>query len=300
MRKIKYMLCAVLTAALLLSVCALTAAQAYAAEYQDGDYTVPITLLTESKHNTVISPTTVHIENGNIYVDIAFQRKGENEMPQMASLTSDCGTYTKPEVNETNRSNTFYRVQVSSLGSVDVTVVTEAMSQPYEIDYTVFIDATSIPLKSESSPEPDPTPAPEPAPAPAPTPTPAPTPAPAPAPTPTPAPTPAPTPTPTPTPEPTPTDPVDPVEPAEPIEPAEPVDPNEPVSSEEPTEPDQPVEDEVIAPEPVPESVPVSPETLKYQDNHSPLSGGAIAAIVAGAVIVIGGVVWLILRNKKK
>ena len=294
MKNIRQVLCALLTAMLLLTVSAFSATDAYAADYQDGDYTVGFSVDGLGRHNVAWDTATVHVKDGKLYVDFTLERVDPRDhAPQYDWLKTACGTYT-PIVNDAEFTATFTGVQVPNLGRVDVTVQTSAMSQPYEVDYVLHIDDSKIPLAAEPEPEPqpepEPTPAPEPAPAPAPTPTPAPTPAPA----------PAPTPTPTPTPEPAPTDPVDPVEPAEPIEPAEPVDPNEPVSSEEPTEPDQPVEDEVIAPEPVPESVPVSPETLKYQDNHLPLSGGAIAAIVAGAVIVIGGVVWLILRNKKK
>ena len=294
MKHIRQVLYAMLTAMLLLTVSAFSATDAYAADYQDGDYTVAFSMDGLGRHNVAWDTATVHVKDGKLYVDFTLERVDPRDhAPQYAWLKTDCGTF-YPSTNEAAFTQTFSFVEIPNLGSVKVYALTEAMSGPYEVKYDLHIDDSKIPLAAEPAPEPqpepEPTPAPEPAPAPAPTPSPAPTPAPA----------PAPTPTPTPTPEPAPTDPVDPVEPAEPIEPAEPVDPNEPVSSEEPTEPDQPVEGEAIAPEPVPESVPVSPETLKYQDNHLPLSGGAIAAIVAGAVIVIGGVVWLILRNKKK
>ena len=284
MKQFKQTLCLLLTAVLLCAL-ALTAAPAYAAEYQDGDYTVAFSMEGLGRHNVAWDTATVHVKDGKLYVDFTLERVDpRNHAPQYDWLKTERGKFI-PSINDEKFTCTFSWVEVSHLGRVDVVAYSAPMAT--EMDYTMIIDDSKIP--TAAAPAPDPTPDPEP------------TPTPDPAPAPEPAPAPDPTPEPSPTPDP---DPVDPVEPTDPIAPA---DSDEPVSSEDPVEPTTPDDTATIGEDtpkseidPEPNSVPVSPGTLEYDDNHLPLSGGAIAAIAAGAVIVLGVIVWLIVRNKRK
>ena len=144
MKKTKHLLTAALCSLLLLALI-LTAPAAHA-EYRDGTYQVPISLGGSGmNHNELLSPTTVRIENGSIYVDLVFHRVTNDHAPQYVSVTTGCGTFTGPSISDTAMTCAFYGVEVPSLGDVSITTVTEAMSQPYEVDYTVHIDDSAIP-----------------------------------------------------------------------------------------------------------------------------------------------------------
>lgn len=150
MKKTKHLLTAALCAVLLLALI-LTAPVAHA-EYRDGTYQVAISLGGSGmNHNELLSPTTVRIENGSIYVDLVFHRVTNDHAPQYVSVTTGCGTFTGPSISDTAMTCAFYGVEVPSLGDVSITTVTEAMSQPYEVDYTVHIDDSAIPQTGGSA-----------------------------------------------------------------------------------------------------------------------------------------------------
>lgn len=150
MKKTKHLLAAALCSLLLLALI-LTAPAAHA-EYRDGTYEVAISLGGSGmNHNELLSPTTVRIENGSIYVDLVFHRVTNDHAPQYASVTTGCGTFTGPSISDTALTCAFYGVEVPSLGDVSITTLTEAMSQPYEVDYTVHIDDSAIPQTGGSS-----------------------------------------------------------------------------------------------------------------------------------------------------
>jgi hypothetical protein len=150
MKKTKHLLTAALCSLLLLALI-LTAPKAHA-EYRDGTYQVAISLGGSGmNHNELLSPTTVRIENGSIYVDLVFHRVTNDHAPQYVSVTTGCGTFTGPSISDTAMTCAFYGVEVPSLGDVSITTVTEAMSQPYEVDYTVHIDDADIPQTGGSS-----------------------------------------------------------------------------------------------------------------------------------------------------
>ena len=150
MKKTKHLLAAALCSLLLLALI-LTAPAAHA-EYRDGTYEVAISLGGSGmNHNELLSPTTVRIENGSIYVDLVFHRVTNDHAPQYASVTTGCGTFTGPSISDTALTCAFYGVEVPSLGDVSITTVTEAMSQPYEVDYTVYIDDSAIPQTGGSA-----------------------------------------------------------------------------------------------------------------------------------------------------
>ncbi len=150
MKKTKHLLAAALCSLLLLALI-LTAPAAHA-EYRDGTYEVAISLGGSGmNHNELLSPTTVRIENGSIYVDLVFHRVTNDHAPQYASVTTGCGTFTGPSISDTALTCAFYGVEVPSLGDVSITTLTEAMSQPYEVDYTVHIDDSAIPQTGGST-----------------------------------------------------------------------------------------------------------------------------------------------------
>ena len=123
---------------------------AAAGKYVDGTYTIGCQLTGEEWHNTLASPTTLYVEDGNLYVDIVFKRvTAPLHAPRYDSLTTAYGTYF-PEMNEDALTCTFYHVQIPDLGYQDVATVTSAMSQPYEVVYTVFFDPTGVPLTDPS------------------------------------------------------------------------------------------------------------------------------------------------------
>ena len=144
MKKTKHLLTAALCAVLLLAL--ILAAPKAHAEYRDGTYQAAISLGGSGmNHNELLSPTTVRIENGSIYVDLVFHRVTNDHAPQYVSVTTGCGTFTGPSVSDTAMTCAFYGVEVPSLGDVSITTVTEAMSQPYEVDYTLYVDDSAIP-----------------------------------------------------------------------------------------------------------------------------------------------------------
>lgn len=150
MKKTKHLLSAALCSLLLLALI-LTAPPAHA-EYRDGTYQAAISLGGSGmNHNELLSPTTVRIENGSIYVDLVFHRVTNDHAPQYVSVTTGCGTFTGPSISETALTCAFYGVEVPSLGDVSITTVTEAMSQPYEVDYTLHIDDADIPQTGGSA-----------------------------------------------------------------------------------------------------------------------------------------------------
>ena len=151
MKKTKRLLTAALCAMLLLALI-LTAPPAHA-EYRDGTYQAAISLGGSGmNHNELLSPTTVRIENGSIYVDLVFHRVTNDHAPQYVSVTTGCGTFTGPSVSDTAMTCAFYGVEVPSLGDVSITTVTEAMSQPYEVDYTLYVDDSAIPQTGGAAP----------------------------------------------------------------------------------------------------------------------------------------------------
>jgi hypothetical protein len=135
--------------------------------YEDGSYTVPFSMEGLGRHNIAWDTATVTVENGLLYVDFTLERVDpRDQAPQFDWISTACGTFV-PEIDNANFICVFSRIQVPKLGRVEVTVQTSAMSMPYEIDYTIVIDGSSIPLKA---PEPTPAPTPEPTPEPTPTP----------------------------------------------------------------------------------------------------------------------------------
>lgn len=151
MKKKNRFLCAVLAVMFLLAGLVLLAPRAYAAEYQDGTYTVPFSVDGLGRHNIAWSTATVTVSGDTYYVTFTLERVDpRNHAPQYDWLATDCGSYT-PVTDDASYTCTFSNVQVPHLGAVNVTAQSSGMSQPHEIDYTLHIDASSIPLASAAS-----------------------------------------------------------------------------------------------------------------------------------------------------
>ncbi len=125
-----------ITFALLLTFCLAIFAPfaSFAAAYQDGTYTVPVSLSGGSMgHNDIVSPCTVTVSGGVPYATLVFKRvKAPWHAPQYEWLSTSMGTV-YPSVNESNYTNTFSNVPLPSLGAVSVTTLTSAMSDQHEI-----------------------------------------------------------------------------------------------------------------------------------------------------------------------
>ena len=169
MKTIKRILCVMLSAFLICAGAALFAQNASADGYADGTYSASVRMQGEGWHNSIVSPTTVYIENGEIYADIVFVRTSAPlHAPAYASVTTSYGTFKNPVVDETNYTCAFYRVHIDNLGEFTFSAVTEAMSQPYSVEYTIYIDPSGIPEKAEepaATQDPEPTVTTEPVPA---------------------------------------------------------------------------------------------------------------------------------------
>lgn len=155
--------------AALFTLCVFASLQlcALAADYEDGTYTVPFSMSGLGRHNIAWNTATVEVENGSLYVTFTLERVDPRDhAPQYDWLETSLGQVT-PTINDEAFTCTFSHVPVPSLGEVEVSVQTSAMSQPYAIDYTINIDGSGIPLKAEETPVPTPVPTPETAPEPA-------------------------------------------------------------------------------------------------------------------------------------
>ncbi len=133
--------------------------QRAAAVYEDGSYTVPVSAEGLGRHNTLWSSASVTVEDGAIYADVTFERVDPRDhAPQFDWLRTSLGTFA-PEIDDASFTCTFRRVQIEDFGSVNVTLQTSAMSQPYEVEYTLKFDGSSVPVKAEPAapeePEPE-------------------------------------------------------------------------------------------------------------------------------------------------
>lgn len=142
-----------ITFALLLTFCLAIFAPvaSFAASYQDGTYSVPVSLSGGSMgHNDIVSPCTVTVSGGVPYATLVFKRvKAPWHAPQYEWLSTSMGTV-YPSVNESNYTNTFSNVPLPSLGAVSVTTLTSAMSDQHEITYSLYFDPSSVPAIGES------------------------------------------------------------------------------------------------------------------------------------------------------
>lgn len=281
MRMSKRILCILFSALILCAGFSLITPSASAAEYEDGVYSVSVSTLGEGWHNSIVSPTTVYIEGGNIYTDIVFVRTTSPwHAPVYVSLTTAYGTYTDPVIDESNYTCAFYHVHIDSLGEIPFSAVTEAMSMPYSVDYAVYIDPDAVPLKADEPPVPADDPEPSDEPAPAEDPEPADEPAPGEEAKPEPVPAPAPVPAP------------------------EKEDGAKPDGSDKAPDKEEPAEEETdAAPADEPDAVPTTggdPSDSAGDAEMKPakLGTGAVIGIAAAAVVVIAAVA--VLTRKKK
>lgn len=151
MRIIKKTTTIVFTLIILAAAVALTP-DVYAKTHKNGTYKVAVELSASGmNHNKLISPATLTVRDGEYYIDLVFKRVKGDGAPQYTSLTTACGTFTERSLDEAAQTCAFKNVQIPYAGDFDVTTVTEAMSQPYEVDYTISVDASGIPETEETA-----------------------------------------------------------------------------------------------------------------------------------------------------
>lgn len=120
-----------------------------AATYQDGTYSVPVSLSEgRMSHNAIVSPCSVTISGGQIYATIVFKRVSDDGIPQYSYFTTTAGTVYPQQYGA--HAQIFNSAPLPSLGSVNVTMETTAMSTPYTLNYTFYFDDSAIPTVSGS------------------------------------------------------------------------------------------------------------------------------------------------------
>ena len=120
-----------------------------AATYQDGTYSVPVSLSEgRMSHNAIVSPCSVTISGGQIYATIVFKRVSDDGIPQYSYFTTTAGTVYPQQYGA--HAQIFNSAPLPSLGSVNVTMETTAMSTPHTLNYTLYFDDSAIPTVSGS------------------------------------------------------------------------------------------------------------------------------------------------------
>lgn len=115
-----------------------------AATYQDGTYSVPVSLSEgRMSHNAIVSPCSVTISGGQIYATIVFKRVSDDGIPQYSYFTTTAGTVYPQQYGA--HAQIFNSAPLPSLGSVNVTMETTAMSTPHTLNYTLYFDDSAIP-----------------------------------------------------------------------------------------------------------------------------------------------------------
>lgn len=128
---------------------------ALASGYAEGTYTVPFSVEGLGRHNIAHESATVHVEGDALYVDFTLERVDPRDhAPQYDWMDAGLGRCV-PTADDAAFTCSFERLQVPELGTVDVTALTSAMSQPHEVEYRLLIDSSSIPAaEPEESPAP--------------------------------------------------------------------------------------------------------------------------------------------------
>ena len=112
--------------------------------YQDGTYSVPVSLSEgRMSHNAIVSPCSVTISGGQIYATIVFKRVSDDGIPQYSYFTTTAGTVYPQQYGA--HAQIFNSAPLPSLGSVNVTMETTAMSTPHTLNYTLYFDDSAIP-----------------------------------------------------------------------------------------------------------------------------------------------------------
>ena len=115
-----------------------------AATYQDGTYSVPVSLSEgRMSHNAIVSPCSVTISGGQIYATLVFKRVSDDGIPQYSYFTTTAGTVYPQQYGA--HAQIFSNAPLPSLGSVNVTMETTAMSTPHTLNYTLYFDDSAIP-----------------------------------------------------------------------------------------------------------------------------------------------------------
>ena len=128
----------------------LQAVPSFAANYADGTYTVPFSMDGLGRHNVAHDTATAYVEDGKLYVDFTLERVDPRDhAPQYDWFQSSLGKVV-PVADDASFTTSIKRLPVPNFGSVAVSAETSAMSQPYEIEYTMHVDDSNIPLKAEA------------------------------------------------------------------------------------------------------------------------------------------------------
>ena len=116
--------------------------------YPDGVYyNVPITIERASTggtwHNTALPTCTVYVEDGALFVDFTMVRGERDKAPEYVWAETSAGRVDSV-IDEAALTCSFQRLPVPNLGSVNVSMMTTAMSSDYVVDYVMYIDDSAI------------------------------------------------------------------------------------------------------------------------------------------------------------
>lgn len=106
---------------------------------EDGEYTIEVTLEGGSGRASVDSPTQLIVENGQAYAVIVWSSSNYDYMKvddvQYNTANQEIGL----------QGNSAFKIPVSGFDwKIAVKADTTAMSEPHEIDYTLYFDSTTI------------------------------------------------------------------------------------------------------------------------------------------------------------
>ena len=119
-----------------------TTAIAYAANYADGTYSVPVILTGGTGRVTVQSPTTLTISNGKLSGKVVLTSTNYTRM-KVNGVTYN---------NENEGGNSTFTIPVSALDTpLSVSAETTAMSEPHFIDYKITFSSTGVASKDSGS-----------------------------------------------------------------------------------------------------------------------------------------------------
>ena len=101
-------------------------------------------------HNVALPTCTVYVEDGAIYIDFTLERADKSKAPEYAWAETTVGRVTSVIDNE-ELTCSFKRLPVPSLGRVNVSMMTTAMSNDYVVDYVMIIDDSAIRIGGSQS-----------------------------------------------------------------------------------------------------------------------------------------------------
>lgn len=158
MKTIKKTLAVIITALLIFSMIIAFSETVYGDGYQPGTYTVSVSCSGGSGRASLSSSGTLYIyDDGYMEVTVSWIKTNGNSGATQFEWMSVGGATYYPDHGQT------FTVPVYALDTwIGISALTTAMSEPHEVDYSMYISSSGIPWAADVEPEPDPEPDPDP------------------------------------------------------------------------------------------------------------------------------------------